>query len=215
MALITNSMLKEEIKKFNRKFLKSYLSNNNYRLKKYKYQEVLYTLPYLAFVFNRSYMKDAKEVYKLFSVSHITDVFYDFYFLETTQHTLYDLDNNEFKIEEFKKSIFKLFSDFSEKLADMLHQEIEAIRNNIKKSTLTNLICLLMSYFYTDDIIGNFGPDINKLTANEQEYNKNVDLFTLKLEYFKQIQEIIIEADPHTFNYLICGINMISKDHIA
>ena len=213
MALITNNKIKQEIKKFNNKFLKFYLDKNKYHLKKYKYREVLYTLPYLAFVINRVYTEDDKSIFELFNTCQITNEFYDFYFLETTQHALYDLHHNEFKIEDFKNGVFKLFNSFSEKLATKFYTEFESIRNQVKKSILANLICLLMSYFYTDDIIGNFGPDINKLISDEKEYEKNVDLFALKLEYFKRIQQIIIEADPHTFNYLICGLNMISKDH--
>ena len=72
-----------------------------------------------------------------------------------------------------------------------------------------------MCYLYVDDVIGNFSYDINKMLKNEAEYNRNVNLFQLKLQIFKSLQEIIVEADQHMFSYLIVGINMISKGHLA
>ena len=213
MALITNNKLKEEIKKFNKKFLNYYLERNKYNIKKYKYREVANTLPYLAFVINRVYKVGDKSIVEIFNTTQITDTFYNFFFSETTQREFNDIAKREFKTDDFKNSLLNLFNDISKKISDLLFKELDVISSTIDKSVLTNMICLTMSYFYTDDIIGDFGPDIDALLSDEIEYNRNVELFTLKLEYFKQLQEIIMVADPHTFNYLICGINMISKDH--
>ena len=169
MALITNNKLKKEIEKYNKRFLKFYLAKNKYKLKKYKYKEVLYTLPYLAFVINRVYVDDHKSLYDLLNNGQITDTFYNFYFLESTQHAFYDLQHAEFNIEEYKNNVLKLFCGFSEKLAEMLCSEFEKVQHGIQKSILSDLICLLMSYFYTYEIIGDFGPNMNKMLQDEAE----------------------------------------------
>ena len=182
MALITNNKLKNQIiKKYHKKLLKFYFKEHKHKLRKYKYKEVLYTLPYLGFVIHYVYHTDQASTVNAFNNTLITKKFYDFYFADNTQKALIDIASSEFEFKDYQNRLYKLFFEFSDKLADVFWDELQHLAKVEKKPNLTQLIYLLMCYFYTDDIIDDFGPDINKLMSDKKKYNRNVDLFQLKL----------------------------------
>ena len=83
MALRTNREIKKIIvSKFHKKFLKKYLKKNKLKIKNFKYAELLYAMPYVAFVCELIWIKDIKKTYRDFEKSKIVDEMYDFFFKE-------------------------------------------------------------------------------------------------------------------------------------
>ena len=215
MAAKTSSIKINKLitKKFNSCFLKPYVRKHNLKLRNYKYKETLYLVPYFMYLCDYLWIRDPKKTIEMFGNTTIPKVFYDFFFSKTTQQTIYETNGKKFCLDEYENIVNDLFHSVSEDLSQRFWSEFKQFKQFNSRSVLTDLICTLLSYFYTDDIIEDFGPDINKLIVDNDQYAKKVQLFTLKLKYLKQVQNILKEIDPTHANFLIIGINVISKDH--
>ena len=208
-----NKILNELVNKYHKPYLKKYLEQNALNISKYPYQEVLYVVPILAFIYNRLWIKNIKGTQKLFNESNLHKIFYDFYFSEDTQNKINEIISLKHGKDIYKEKLLQLFSNIAVKMGKKIYIDFKTMKKMTEIKVLWEFISVLSSYFFTDDLIGEFDKSIDKMLANKYEYERNVSLFSIKLEYLKQIHNFVLNMSPDSYNDVLVAINLVTKSH--